>query len=122
MSALATVPKPDPGLLLPPLQVPPVERTRSRWPIYALLIALLCGIAVWYFQSGRTKPPANAGVRTVRAVRGTLTPARRIAGSITAERFSTITAPILQAPDTGRALTLTYLADSGSHVKEGDLL
>src|SRR5205085_5682932 len=53
---------------------------------------------------------------------GTLAPTRRIAGSITAQRFSTITAPILQAPDTGRAMTLTFLADSGSHVKEGDLL
>ena len=30
-----------------------------------------------------------------------------------------VAAPVLQAPDTGRGLVLTYLAESGTHVNEG---
>jgi cobalt-zinc-cadmium efflux system membrane fusion protein len=46
-------------------------------------------------------------------------PTRRVAGSISAGRFANVAAPVLQAPDQGRGLTLTYLAESGMRVKKG---
>jgi multidrug efflux pump subunit AcrA (membrane-fusion protein) len=122
MSALPHLPPADPGPRSPFLQTPDLPKRPRRWPIYAVLLTLLAVAAAWYLQPHRKNPQANARVRTVKAVRGALTPTRRIAGSINAERFSTITAPILQAPDTGRSMTLTFIAESGSHVNEGDLL
>jgi multidrug efflux pump subunit AcrA (membrane-fusion protein) len=58
----------------------------------------------------------------VRAIRGVIQATRRLAGSITARRFMNIGAPVLQAPDTGRGLTLIFLAASGTRVKEGELI
>ena len=37
-------------------------------------------------------------------------------------RFMNIGAPVLQGPDTGRGLTLIFLAASGTHVKEGQIV
>jgi HlyD family secretion protein len=122
MSAFATSPQPDSGSVTPPPSSAPLEQRPRRWPVPLALLLIVAVAAAWYARPRRVDPKINAGVRTVKAVRGALAPTRRIAGSITAERFSTIVAPILQAPDTGRSLTLTYLAESGSHVKEGDLL
>jgi multidrug resistance efflux pump len=59
---------------------------------------------------------------TARAARGVLATTRRVAGSIVAGRFANIAAPVLRAPDQGRGLTLTFLATSGTHVKEGDVI
>jgi len=55
-------------------------------------------------------------------VRGTIEATRRLAGSIVARRFANIAAPILRAPDQGHGMTLTFLADSGARVKEGDVI
>jgi multidrug efflux pump subunit AcrA (membrane-fusion protein) len=66
--------------------------------------------------------PAGAAVPTTKAVRGTIEPTRRVAGSIVASRLSNISAPLLKAPDQGRGLTLTFLAMSGTKVKEGEII
>jgi len=58
----------------------------------------------------------------MRVYRGALDVTRRIGGSIAAARFANIAAPLLQAPDQGRGLTLTYLAANGCRANEGDLL
>jgi multidrug resistance efflux pump len=74
------------------------------------------------FRPNQEKAPKTAVVATAKAVRGSIARMRRVAGSITASRFANVTVPILQAPETGRGMTLTYLATSGSIVKKGDLL
>jgi biotin carboxyl carrier protein len=61
-------------------------------------------------------------VLTVRAARGTLRETLRLAGSISAGRFANLAVPILQAPDTGRGLTLLFLVPSGSRVKRGQVI
>jgi multidrug efflux pump subunit AcrA (membrane-fusion protein) len=58
----------------------------------------------------------------VRATRGIIQATRRLAGSISARRFMNIGAPVLQAPDQGRGLTLIFLAASGTHVKQGQII
>jgi multidrug efflux pump subunit AcrA (membrane-fusion protein) len=61
-------------------------------------------------------------VSTMRATRGIVQATRRLAGSISARRFMNIGAPVLQAPDQGRGLTLIFLAASGTHVKQGQII
>src|SRR5438067_11644578 len=110
MSALANAPQasPDPtGLTIVPNV--PASPKRSRGPIYFIFIVLIAGTA-WYLRPRQEKTSKTAGVQTVRAVRGTVASTRRVSGSITASRFANIVVPVLQAPDTGRGLTLTYLA------------
>ena len=59
---------------------------------------------------------------TARATRGFVQATRRLAGSISARRFMNIGAPVLQAPDQGRGLTLIFLAANGAHVKQGQVI
>lgn len=119
MAALPSTPQPSPGT---PLLVPaPAPPPRSKGPIFFVVI-LLTAVAYWYFRPQQQRTPVTAGIPTVKAVHGTLASTRRIAGSITANRFANVTVPRLQAPETGRGMTLVYLADSGSMVKKGDLL
>jgi HlyD family secretion protein len=122
MSALPTLPQPSPEKTgLSALANVPTPPKRSRGPIYFLVMVLIAG-AAWYFRPQQGKTSKTASVQTVRAVRGTVASTRRVAGSITARRFANIVVPVLQAPDTGRGLTLTYLASSGHLVNEGDLI
>jgi multidrug efflux pump subunit AcrA (membrane-fusion protein) len=90
------------------------------WPVVAATVALL--IAAWLFRPAPPKTPAVVVVPTARAIRGAAEATRRVAGSIIAGRFANIAAPVLRAPDQGRGLTLTFLATSGTHVKEGDVI
>src|SRR5262249_40388539 len=76
----------------------------------------------WQLRPAHESAPVAPAIRTVRVHRGTLEITRRIAGSITAARFANISAPLLQAPDQGRGLTLTYLVTNGWRANEGDLL
>ena len=90
-----------------------------RWPIYIFLAALLAG-SVWYLRPrAQQKTTAAPAIPTARVYRGMIDPTRRVAGSISAGRFANVAAPVLQAPDTGRGLTLTFLAQSGTRVKKG---
>jgi len=118
MSAFATSPQPTPE---GPRAIPDPKPPRNKGPLFVFLVLLIAG-AVWYFRPQEEKPVKTAAVRTVHPVRGSIESTRRIAGSITAGRFANITVPILQAPDTGRGMTLMHLAASGSLVREGDLL
>jgi multidrug efflux pump subunit AcrA (membrane-fusion protein) len=92
-----------------------------RWPIYGLL-AMVVLVAAWVFRPLPRKSMTAPSVATFRATRGVIQNMRRVAGSITAGRFVNIGAPVLQAPDTGRGLTLIFLAASGTHVKEGQVI
>src|SRR5215475_287412 len=119
MSALPVSPQPVPDA--PQLLSGPAQRPRSKGPIYFFVMLILAG-TVWYFRPHQEKPAKVVAVRTIKAAPGAIESTRRIAGSITASRFANIVVPILQAPDTGRGLTLMRLAPSGKLVKEGDLL
>ena len=119
MAALPSSPPTRGGTpLLVPLAPPP---PRSKGPIFFIVILLVAG-AAWYLRPQQQKTRQTVAVRTVKVIRGSLAITRRVPGSITASRFANVTAPILQAPDSGRGMTLTYLAASGSMVKKGDLL
>src|SRR5262249_608011 len=109
MAAFPSSPQPstEPPKLLPPPHLP-----RTKGPIFFFLI-LFTVPSFWYFRPKQEKPGKTVGVSTIKPVRGAIEAVRRIGGSITAGRFANITVPILQAPDTGRGLTLTYLASSG---------
>ncbi len=107
--------------LRPPAQPAKAPERAPRWPIYVLL-ALMVLAAAWILRPQPRKTAVAPSVSTVRAIRGVIQTTRRLAGSITARRFMNIGAPVLQAPDTGRGLTLIFLAASGTRVKEGELI
>ena len=103
-----------------PAQVTQPPRKPRRWP-YFMLGALALAGAAWYLRP-QPRRVASAGVATAKVARGVIHTTRRITGSITAGRFVNVGAPVLQAPDTGRGLTLTFLAESGTRVKKGDMV
>ena len=121
-----TSPSPQPDRTPEPLgqALEPVAQTPKQakpvWPIAAATLALLA--AAWFFRPTPHKAAAPLVVPTARATRGVVEATRRITGSIIAGRFANIAAPVLRAPDQGRGLTLTFLATSGTHVKEGDVI
>jgi multidrug efflux pump subunit AcrA (membrane-fusion protein) len=119
MSAFPASPQPAPDA--PRLVTEPAPPPRSKTPIFFFLILLLAG-AVWYFRPRQEKPARTPAVRTIKAAHGAIESILRIGGTITASRFANITVPVLQAPDTGRGLTLMHLVSSGKLVKEGEVL
>src|ERR1022692_4832848 len=92
-----------------------------RWPIYVLLAPIVLA-AAWFLRPQPPKTLAAPSVSTVRATRGVIQNTRRLAGSISARRFMNVGAPVLQSPDQGRGLTLTFLAASGTRVKQGQII
>src|ERR1022692_2098296 len=105
------------------IRASPVKPPKSppRWPAYVLL-AMGVVAGVWWLRPQPPKPVVGPSVSTVRANRGIIPATRRLGGSITARRFMNIGAPVLQAPDQGRGLTLIFLAASGTRVKRGQII
>jgi multidrug efflux pump subunit AcrA (membrane-fusion protein) len=108
-------PQPIPGR---PVTAP---EQASRWPVYVLL-ALVVAAGAWWLRPQARKPVGAPAVSTFRATRGVIQTTLRLAGSISARRFMNIGAPVLQAPDQGRGLTLIFLAPSGARVKQGQII
>ena len=108
-------PQPIPANLVKPPESP------SRWPVY-VLVPVFAAAGAWRLRPQSRKPVAAPSVSTVRAIRGVIQNTRRLAGSISASRFLNVGAPVLQAPDTGRGLTLIFLAASGTRVKRGQII
>ena len=114
---------PDPGQPPAPETAAPRTRHRNLWLIGLLFAAAASAGTVWYFgprkESAAELKPAYP-LATV--VRGTLQRTIRLSGSITTEKFATVSAPIIQAPDIGRGQTLIFLTPSGTDVKKGDVV
>ena len=105
-----------------PLYRPKTPPSAKVWPVVVFLTVFAAAAAWMFVQRERAKPQPIHLVRTIRAQRGSIENTLRISGSVTAERFAMISAPILQAPETGRGLVLIYLAESGSYVREGEVV
>ena len=122
MSASLNSPRisPERPLSIPARAVKPQE-SPPRWPAYVLL-ATVVAAGAWRLRPQLRKAVPAPSVTTVRATRGIIRATRRLAGSISARRFMNIGAPVLQAPDQGRGLTLIFLAASGAHVKRGQII
>jgi HlyD family secretion protein len=104
-----------------PTQPVKPQASAGRWVVYSVLALAVVAVA-WLLRPQPRKTVAAPSVPTVRAARGVIQNTRRLSGSISAGRFINVGAPVLQAPDTGRGLTLTFLAASGTRVKEGELI
>jgi HlyD family secretion protein len=122
MSALANLAT-SPESASTPQALPPKRLMPGRWwAAVGCLIVLAAAGAGWLGARRQSRRAAAPVVRTVRAVHGSIESTRRIAGSVSARRYAMVAAPILQAPDTGRGLVLTYLAESGAIVQEGQIV
>jgi len=113
--------KPD---LLPPL--PEEAQTPARRGMAMGFIAgliLVAGAAGLAWQ--RAHPARQAAARPVRTAivtRGTLPITARIGGSTSARNFANITAPKLTVPESDRPMTLMMLAESGTRVRQGQII
>jgi multidrug efflux pump subunit AcrA (membrane-fusion protein) len=101
--------------------VPPPVRRRSGvlWTL-AVVLGLLVAGAWWLGTRTQAAPQTTVAIRTVKAARGTVRNSLRVTGTTRAGRFANIAAPVLNAPDTGRSLVLTFLAASGTPVNKGE--
>jgi HlyD family secretion protein len=122
MSAFPSSPPSSP----PEQEIAAVRSTQEperppRWPIY-VFAAVVLGVSAWFLRPRPQVKTAAPPVPTARVHRGRIDPALRIGGSISATRFVNVAAPVLQAPDQGRGLTLTYVAQSGARVRKGQLI
>src|SRR5580704_4959138 len=112
--------------LQPKLAVPP-PKPASRWRAWALLAVVAGGAwAAYWFM---TKPKAQtesaaqtAAIRTARVANGSLQRVLRLTGATTAKDFATVAAPMMRGPDSGRALILIYVANSGTQVKKDEII
>ena len=112
-----------PDLLPPPVEdaQPPAKRGTALGIIAGLiLVAGAAGLA-WQ-RTHPAQPVAARPVRTAIVTRGTLPITARIGGSTSARRFANITAPKLTTPENDRPMTLMTLAESGSLVKQGQII
>jgi multidrug resistance efflux pump len=115
--------EPSPG----PLPAPP--KPSRLWTLLPLAVGGLLAYAGYqqFQQTDGQRPAATAAVRTVKVVKGDLTPRLRISGTIAAKSFAAIVAPQMRGgggPDgfSGRSLVLMKMAEPGSYVKKGDLV
>ena len=123
-------PKPNLSPMPPPEPAPspaaaPARRSSSQraWIVLALLVV---GAGAAYklltkSEAGRAAAQ-TAELRTARASGGSIRRVLRLTGSTIAKNFRSVAAPMVQGPDAGRGLVLTYVATSGSVVKKGDLV
>ncbi len=110
--------------LLPPVPAdaqPPARRGAALGIIAGLV--LVAGAAGLAWQ--KAHPAQQAAIRPTRTaivIRGTLPITARIGGSTSARRFANITAPKLTVPESDKPMTLMTLAESGSWVKQGQIV
>lgn len=104
-----------------PAIVPAPEGSGGRkWLVVLLVLAV--AVSAYLLRPRRDTRQAALLVRTTKAIHGALLNTVRLDGSIEARHFANILAPMVQAPDSGRGMVLTYLATGGSVVKEGETI
>ncbi|MFB3829853.1 MAG: efflux RND transporter periplasmic adaptor subunit [Bryobacteraceae bacterium] len=82
---------------------------------------VLIAAGTWYFRSRSSEKAAALPIaRTARIQAGTIQRVVRLTGTTSAGRYANIAAPLLRGPESGRALTLIFLAKSGTWVKRGE--
>lgn len=121
MSANSAFPNPAPQPPAAKIALMPRRAGRRKWLIPVLVVAAIAAPA-WFLRQRTQQPLAANLVRTVRAARGGIQSTVRLSGSITARHFANIGAPLVQAPDGDRGLVLIYLPESGSFIKEGQVV
>jgi multidrug efflux pump subunit AcrA (membrane-fusion protein) len=127
MSAISN-PTPVEALRHPSTPVSPVEPPRSAAWKKVLAALLVAGAALLSWQTWlKPKAPdpavaALASIRTTKVTVGPLVKTLRVSGQTTSMEYNNITAPIMRGPDSGRAMILLSLTNSGSRVKKGQVL
>ena len=111
---------------MPAAEIPPVPKGSGGKKRLILVLILLAAVVapIWFVRQSTARPAATSLslIRTVRATRGGIQSTVRLSGSILARRFANIAAPVVQASDAGRGLVLIELAESGSRIKEGQVV
>ncbi len=112
-----------------PELLPPQTESAPRPPHRGTALGLIAGLVLVAGAAGlawqRMHPAQQAAARALRTAvvqRGTLPITARIGGSTSARRFANITAPKLTTPENDRPMTLMMLAESGSVVRNGDIV
>ncbi len=96
---------------------------RSKVVLVSALGALSIGAA--YLLSGKTgspKPAVLNGAHLAKATVGSIERVVRLTGQTSARNFTTMNAPMLRGPESGKALVLMKLVKPGAFVKKGELI
>jgi multidrug efflux pump subunit AcrA (membrane-fusion protein) len=126
MSAIpnpAQPPGPPPGKVSPTLA--PIEpKKRALWkyilPLGVVVVGAVAAYQFWPKPQPAAKQGLGGGIRTTKAVMGTLIRAVRVGGQTSARNFALLTVPLFRGPESRGSLNLLKLAKPGSMVKKGD--
>jgi HlyD family secretion protein len=107
--------------------VPPAPPKKRSWLRVWVLLALVVGGAGAVYQfiakpKAQSRALQTAAIRTAKVTSGPIQRIIRLTGSTSAKNFASIAAPMMRGPDSGRALILIQVADSGAKVKKGDVV
>jgi RND family efflux transporter MFP subunit len=115
-----------PQLATEPVKLQPVSPSAPPGRPLRIIVAVVLIVAVaagaWFLRRQRQPKPAGPVIRTVRALRGAMASTIRLSGSISAKRFVSISAPMMQGAEGDRGLVLLYLPPNGSAVREGQTI
>jgi HlyD family secretion protein len=93
------------------------------WVLVALVVG---GVgAVYQFVAkpkAQSRAVQSAAIRTAKVTSGPIQRILRLTGSTSAKNFASVAAPMMRGPDSGRALVLIQVANSGAIVKKGEVV
>lgn len=115
---------PAPPAGKPQLVATPRPKRSPIWIFVLAAVAVVAGGAYWLYQSRvqASRSAAATGIRTIRVSAGSAAPLLRVGGTTSARNYSSIYAPIMMGPDSGRGLLLESVIKSGTVVKAGQVI
>ena len=114
---------PEPVITAVPPSPPKKHSSLRIWVLLALVVA--GAAAVYQFiakPKAQSRAVQTAAVRTAKVTSGPIRRILRLTGSTSAKTFASVAAPMMRGPDSGRALILIQVANSGAMVKKGDVV
>lgn len=112
-------PAPKPELVVEPQ---PARSRKGLWIVLTILALAVVAILFYRSHLQSSQAAATATIRTIKVANGVAAPLLRVTGSTTARIYSSINAPVMMGPDSGRGLLLQTVAKSGALVKAGDVV
>src|ERR1700687_6020225 len=114
---------PEPLITAVPPSPPKKPSSLRMWVLLALVVG---GAGAVYQFIAKPKAQRRAvqstSIRTVRVTSGPIQRILRLTGTTSPKNFASVAAPVMRGPDSGRALVLIHVANSGAVVKKGDVV
>ena len=114
---------PEPLITAVPPSPPKKPSSLRMWALVALVVGG-AGAVYQFVAKPKTQSRAiqSTAIRTAKVTSGPIQRILRLTGSTSAKNFASVSAPMMRGPDSGRALVLIHVANSGTAVKKGEVV